>query len=77
MPRSVHSFSTAPDRPVGARFVFPLALGLIVAGLLASGRPASAQVLVASPDCGVPGQTTVQIRGSGWAEPDPPCEYVF
>lgn len=57
----------------------PRLLGLAsIAFWIACGSiPAAAQVLVVSPDCGVPGQTSVDIKGSGWAEPDPPCEYVF
>jgi hypothetical protein len=39
--------------------------------------PASAQTLVAIPDCGVAGKTKVCVTGSGWAEPAPPCFYRF
>ena len=38
--------------------------------------PASAQVLTINPTCGKPG-SQVQIGGSGWAEPQPVCEYHF
>lgn len=33
--------------------------------------------LNADPSCGVAGQTTVLITGSGWPEPSPPCTYDF
>jgi hypothetical protein len=39
--------------------------------------PALAQVLTASPACGVAGTTKVCLTGSGWAEPNPPCHYSF
>jgi hypothetical protein len=56
---------------------FLFGLGTLIVLLAGSAWPTWAQVLVVSPDCGVPGQTTVTIKGSGWPEPDPPCEYVF
>jgi hypothetical protein len=42
-----------------------------------SSTPAPAQVLTASPACGVAGTTKVCLTGSGWAEPNPPCHYSF
>jgi len=42
-----------------------------------SSTPALAQVLTASPACGVAGTTKVCLTGSGWAEPNPPCHYSF
>jgi hypothetical protein len=43
---------------------------------LAIASPAHAQVLLITPSCGVAG-TSVAISGSGWAEPNPVCRYVF
>src|SRR6266849_2081166 len=42
-----------------------------------SNLPASSQTVTLSPSCGVAGKTTVAIKGSGWAEPSPPCRYLF
>ena len=47
---------------------------LVVSGALAS--TAWGQVLVVEPACGVAG-ANVRVLGSGWAEPVPPCEYLF
>ena len=38
---------------------------------------ARAQLLTLSPPCGKRGDTVVAVVGSGWPEPDPPCEYLF
>jgi hypothetical protein len=60
-------------RPWSAR-----ALGLcFLLGILSLAPDALAQVLVVSPDCGIAGTTSVRIKGSGWAEPQPLCEYIF
>ena len=56
---------------------FLTGLGMLTVLLAGSALPTGAQNLVVSPDCGVPGQTLVTIKGSSWPEPDPPCEYVF
>jgi hypothetical protein len=55
----------------------PIAAGIVLAVALLTAAPARAQVLIVEPDCGVAGQTSVNIRGSGWAEPNPPCHYEF
>jgi hypothetical protein len=41
------------------------------------GSVASAQILTLSPQCGIAGTTSIDITGAGWAEPSPPCEYIF
>ena len=40
------------------------------------GAPAFCQVLVVEPGCAKAGDT-IQVTGSGWAEPNPTCEYQF
>jgi len=46
-------------------------------GLLLFVGQACAQMLTLSPPCGKRGDTVVAVVGSGWPEPQPPCEYVF
>ena len=46
-------------------------------GLLLFVSQARAQTLTLSPPCGKRGDTVVAVLGSGWPEPDPPCEYLF
>ncbi len=48
---------------------------LLVAVLCAT--TASSQILTLAPQCGIAGTTVVQVTGSGWAEPQPICEYLF
>jgi hypothetical protein len=45
--------------------------------IVLNGVVPAAQTLIVTPSCGVPGKTTVCIRGSGWAEPVPVCRYKF
>jgi hypothetical protein len=54
-----------------------IAAGIVAIVASAASAPAMAQVLIVEPNCGVAGQTSVNIRGSGWAEPNPPCHYDF
>ena len=62
-----------PSRRSPRSSLFALAVGVA----LIAAAPAAAQILVVSPDCGIAGTTVVQIKGSGWAEPAPICEYIF
>lgn len=39
--------------------------------------PARAQTVKLIPSCGQAGTTKICVTGSGWAEPQPPCRYVF
>src|SRR5437867_1496276 len=45
-------------------------------GVALFSTPASAQTLTVNPVCGVAG-SSVTITGSGWAEPQPVCDYFF
>lgn len=60
-----------------SRSRFRIVAGNLFAVALSAATTASAQVLIVEPDCGVAGQTSMNIRGSGWAEPNPPCHYDF
>ncbi len=54
----------------------PLSSAVFVLALSAVSPPVYSQVLVTEPGCGKVGDT-VRITGSGWAEPNPVCEYRF
>jgi hypothetical protein len=52
-------------------------LGLAACAMcLAGANTSRAQTLLIKPSCGTPG-SSVAITGSGWAEPEPLCRYVF
>ena len=44
--------------------------------VLALSKPLLSQTLTVEPGCGLPGDSFT-IGGSGWAEPNPICEYLF
>lgn len=60
-----------------SRLRFRIIAGLLFAVACSAATTASDQVLIVEPDCGAAGQTSVNIRGSGWAEPNPPSHYEF
>lgn len=53
-----------------------LSSAVFVLALSAVSPPVYSQVLVTEPGCGKAGDT-VRVTGSGWAEPNPVCEYRF
>ena len=66
----------SPRGPFSRRH-FRIAAGTLLVASCSAATSASAQVLIAEPDSGVAGETSVNIRGSGWAERDPLCHYDF
>jgi len=73
MPERATTNSLSPPVLVrGLALRWAVALAVLVAWI----TPALSQVLTVEPSCGKAGDS-IHIGGSGWAEPQPPCDYRF
>ena len=62
---------------LGIRKLFRSYVSFVLLGfLMLPITPVEAQVLTVEPNCGIAGDPFT-IGGSGWAEPVPPCDYLF